>query len=412
MFPVGLLALLSALLPLPLALAARAEAFVYWSDDSRGTIGRANLDGTGVERGFIGGIDSPGSVAVDGRYSYWGGHGQIHDSTGFEAAIARARLDGTKIDWTFIPAAAGMYEGIDQIAVDDDHIYWAKNFSHGGVEPFGSISRANLDGTGVESEFVTGFFGAIVTGLAVDANHIYWSQTGGVRPDSTQTPAIGRANLDGTGVERAFIPFPSGSSPGGVEVDAAHIYWFNAQATGLTIGRANLDGTGVDQSFIGGFGPQTSQVDLAVDAGYLYWAEVAATPPDFTPTGMIGRADLGGANVDHGFITPAPPTAPFGLAVNFSLGKLKKAHDRGNAKLKLEVPAPGGVALAQTKKLKGAEARAEAAGEVELTIKPKGKAKRKLVHTGKAKVTVEVTYTPDGGEPETQIATLKLIERD
>ena len=52
--------------------------------------------------------------------------------------------------------------------------------------------------------------------------------------------------------------------------------------------------------------------------------------------------------------------------------------------------------------------RAEAAGEVQLAIKPRGSAKKKLAEHGKAKVKVEVTYTPDGGEPEAQTATLRL----
>ena len=80
--------------------------------------------------------------------------------------------------------------------------------------------------------------------------------------------------------------------------------------------------------------------------------------------------------------------------MNFSLGKLKKDKKKGTAKLTVEVPAPGGIALAQTKKLKGAEVRAEAAGEVQLPIKPRGKAKKKLAEHGKVKVGVEVTYTP------------------
>jgi hypothetical protein len=43
-------------------------------------------------------------------------------------------------------------------------------------------------------------------------------------------------------------------------VDSAHIYWadWGDRGTGHTIGRANLDGTGVDQHFVkgahGGFG--------------------------------------------------------------------------------------------------------------------------------------------------------------
>jgi hypothetical protein len=241
----------------------------------------------------------------------------------------------------------------------------------------------------------------LVTGIAVDANHIYWSQTGasGISPSPTQTAAIGRANLDGTGIDRAFIPSPSGS-PRAVEVDASQIYW--ATFSGA-IARANLDATGVDLSFIGL--PRVLHPGLAVDAGHIYWA---VGIDEYT--GMIGRADLGGANVANSFITPAPPNAPSGVAVNFSLGKLKDKK-RGTAKLTVEVPAPGGVALAQTKKLNGAEVRAEAAGEVQLPIKPRGNAKEKLAQKGKAKVKAEVTYTPDGGEPESQIATLKLMKR-
>ena len=54
-----------------LALAARADAYVYWTNDN-GTIGRANLDGTGVNQSFITGLGtSPQGVAVDGAHAYW-----------------------------------------------------------------------------------------------------------------------------------------------------------------------------------------------------------------------------------------------------------------------------------------------------------------------------------------------------
>jgi hypothetical protein len=44
-------------------------------------------------------------------------------------------------------------------------------------------------------------------------------------------------------------------------------------------------------------------------------------------------------------------------------------------------------------------------------IKPKGKAKKKLNAKGKAKVTANVTYTPDGGDPNTQSKKIKLVKR-
>src|SRR5262249_28774031 len=57
-----------------LALAAasfvgRADAFVYWTESSRNTIGRANhLDGSAVNVSFISGLNRPQVMAIDGTY--------------------------------------------------------------------------------------------------------------------------------------------------------------------------------------------------------------------------------------------------------------------------------------------------------------------------------------------------------
>ena len=386
----AVLAALAALLVLPLALAPRAEAFVYWTNSSTNAIGRANLDGTGVDERFIGGTELPGAVAVDGRYIYWGGYGQVaHPTEEQGAAIARARLDGTKVDWTFIPNATnGPQESIRQIAVDDDHIYWTEVFSHAGVTPAGSISRANLDGTGVERQFITGFAeGAVPTGLAVDANHIYWSQSGGIYPSSTQTPAIGRANLDGTGVERAFIPFPSGSYPGAVEVDDSYIYWINSRPdplSGETIGRANLDGSGVDQSFIDGFGAHTNfPFDLALDAGHLYWADLGrpGVHRHDRPRGPRRRGRRSGLH--H----PGAARLPGGRRRQLQLGQAEEGQRQGNGKAdRWRCPPPAGSRWRRRRRSTAAEVRAEAAGKVQLSIKPQGRAKKKLAQKGKVKV--------------------------
>ena len=61
-----------------------------------------------------------------------------------------------------------------------------------------------------------------------------------------------------------FIP-TAHPLPEGVAVDANHVYWANCAGcvTGTTIGRANLDGTGVDQNFITELG---SAFGVAVDS--------------------------------------------------------------------------------------------------------------------------------------------------
>ena len=99
---------------------------------------------------------------------------------------------------------------------------------------------------------------------------------------------------------------------------------------------------------------------------------------------------------------------------DFSFGEVKKNKRKGTAKLTVEIAeGPGELALAKTKKVKADDEAVvgEGATEDELAIKPKGKTKKKLNDKGKAKVTVEVTYTPDGGEPNTQSKKVKLKKR-
>jgi hypothetical protein len=88
---------------------------------------------------------------------------------------------------------------------------------------------------------------------------IYWPERGGGSADS-----IGRAKLDGSGVDRTLITGTIFDNPSGVAVDAAHIYWTNTAAGTTnprqgTIGCANIDGTGVDQSSIIGLPRDTER---------------------------------------------------------------------------------------------------------------------------------------------------------
>lgn len=99
----------------------------------------------------------------------------------------------------------------------------------------------------------------------------------------------------------------------------------------------------------------------------------------------------------------------------FSFGKVKRNRRKGTAKLTVEVPGAGELALAKTAKLKPTTKTAPAAGELRLQLKPRGKAKRKLRAAGKHKVKVKVkaavTYTPTGGDPNARTKSLKLIRK-
>jgi sugar lactone lactonase YvrE len=153
----------------------------------------------------------------------------------------------------------------------DALVYWT-NYSTN------TIGRANLDGTGANQAFIAGVSGPV--GIAVDGAHIYWANYGG-------TGTIGRANLDGSGVDQGFVAGASG--PAGMAVDAAHVYWTNY--SGGTIGRANLDGSAADQSFIPGI---SSPEGITVDGAHVYWVN--------SGTSSIGRANLDGSAPDPNFI--------------------------------------------------------------------------------------------------------------
>ena len=222
------------------------------------------LDGSGVDQSFITGASGPVGLTVDGSHVYWANFNINR--------IGRANVDGSGADQSFIQARAPSgSRGRRRAHLLDESVPgrdrsrrprwvgrrpelhrrgpWSRRRG-GRRRPrlltnldesanTNTIGRANLDGTGVDNDFITGISGPVApVAIAVDGAHIYWTATGRDR--------IGRANLDGTGVDQSFITGASG--PLEVAVDAAHLYWTN-NATG-TIGRANLDGTGVDQSLI------------------------------------------------------------------------------------------------------------------------------------------------------------------
>jgi hypothetical protein len=274
---------------------------VYWTSHGSGrvppgTIGRANLDGTGVDQNFISDPTTPLGLAVDSSHVYW--------ANVFAGTIARANLDGTGVDQNFITGAVAPLA----VAVDSGHVYWADQGTCATTCPppqpgDGLIGRANLDGTGVDLSFITGI---TPTDVAVDANHVYWGDT--------NLGAIGRANLDGSGVNQSFIggrlnPPRDRVVPLSVAVDAVHVYWGNGCSPchggrpSSAIGRATLDGTGVNLRFIRSV---TSPSGVAVDANHVYWSD--------RQDGTIGRANLDGTGANQSFITGA--TNPDGVAVD------------------------------------------------------------------------------------------------
>jgi hypothetical protein len=169
-------------------------------------------------------------------------------------------------------------------------LYWTTD-----IEPeAGTISKANLDGTGAHV-IVSGLDDP--AGVAVNSTHIYWADF--------RAGAIMEASLNGTGVKTLVT---GQNSPVGVAVSGSHIYWADSQPVGAgTIMEASLDGTGVTTLVTGESNPQ----GVAAGGSYIYWAD-----PSGGVHGMIDRANLDGTGVTT--LVGSQVRGPAGMAVNSS----------------------------------------------------------------------------------------------
>jgi 6-phosphogluconolactonase (cycloisomerase 2 family) len=298
--------LLLALLAIALWVAPGASAAetIYWANYTGGTIGFANLDGSGGGQLNTGGqeVDEPEGMAIDsaaGRL-YWANY---TGGPGGAGAIRYANLDGSGGGGELDTGGAEV-QNPNGVAVDPATrtIYWANN--SGGPSGKGSISFAKLDGGGAGQLNIAGATLDSPLRVAIDptANRLYWAN------DEAGTSSIAWARLDGSGGGDLDL---SGATPPviitGLSVDpaAGRIYWVDPGLENVSY--ANLGGGGGGDVGIGG-ATFESPYGLALDptAARIYWgnydnAEVRA--------GAIGFADLGGGGGGLNIAT-APVNGP------------------------------------------------------------------------------------------------------
>ncbi len=285
-------------------LASSASGYVYWSTGNFDTIGRANLDGTGVNDSFIKDVTDPQGLALgpNGEYIYWAIAGAPHAFAGPYGSIGRATLDGEDVSNGFIkpvieyagPYIWKAYEVDGGVAADSAHVYWSELSDlprqQGGYTNGADLARANLDGTAIQDGY--GATGPDPTAMAVDSNYIYWV--------NANNGTIGRSTNLAAGVNQNFITGATDATGLALGASGTYIYW---SASNGTIGRANYNGSGVDADFIKGADKPRA---VAVNASYIYWINA---------NGTIGRADVNGTGVNQSFITGAT-NAGNGLVVN------------------------------------------------------------------------------------------------
>ena len=179
-----------------------------------------------------------------------------------------------------------------QVAVDGEHIYWANSTS-------GTIGRANLNGSGVNQQFInTGItMEEGPEGLAVTPSFIFWGTAGNL-----DFNLIGRADIGGT--NPIFDLMPNGLRHQ-LAVHGESLYW----STGSnSIGRAQFDGAN-PISFINnlptGVPPAGTYTQaVAVNYSYIYWTDLF--------TGFIGRDRSTGIQPPSSWISSTADTHPPG----------------------------------------------------------------------------------------------------
>jgi len=270
---------------LAVAAAAAADPFIYYGGNNG--VWRANIDGTSPTNIVVG--QFAGSLAVDADHIYFKSIADPH-------AITRTDIDGTNLDSAFITLRSNAHS-IKEIEANATHLFWTDDNNN-------SIGRARIAGTcsivfesppcDVNFDWIpagaTGTGDGGISGLAVNATHIYWTRV--------VAGTIARADLDGgnrnkdliTGINTVGLD----QAPFDVDVNATHIYW--TDAPDKMIGRAQLNGSS----------PPTNLERTYVDAGLNSITAVEANGTHVlwaSDGGTIGRARTAGTCT----IAPAPP---------------------------------------------------------------------------------------------------------
>ena len=267
--------------------AATAQAYVYWttsgpSGQGGTTIGRADLDGSGLNASFIMGAANPGALAINSSHIYW-----ANDGTG---AIGISDLNGSDANPAFLPIANTTIGGL---AVDSKYLYWA-NSKEGG------IGRAELNGADPQPAFIAaGNSNSPPTGLAVSDGTLFFAEADGLSntylyevPVTGGTPTV-LATLSGVTFDVALAAADG------------FVYWGGLYDDAGAIGRIMAEpGAMPDYTFITGLMLPTG---VATDGSELYWADLNAD--------QIGRALVGATSateIEPDFATD--PGGPFAVA--------------------------------------------------------------------------------------------------
>jgi hypothetical protein len=219
-----------------------AAGKVYWAETANGTIIRANLNGTSVETAVAPGAGTytaPYFFFLDpaGGYIYWGVTSAASDSSNFRRATFAGVIDP---DFVITSPTRTRDIGIDPAT---GTAYWCDRQT-------GTIYKRLLSG-GVPQRVLMDLNAPHGIALDVEAEKIYWADTGARGGGSFNTSArrVARCNFDGTEYENLSTP-AANSEPWDLTLDLAspnYAEWrarFFSTATPAAASTDDADGDG------------------------------------------------------------------------------------------------------------------------------------------------------------------------
>lgn len=201
-----------------------ATGALYIADSDTNTIYAGDLAGNTISP-LIQGLSNPADVVLVDDVLYWANQGS--DS------ISKANLDGTGVVNVLAGLDAPYYLSVDAV---NEHIYWTDFNS-------GIIHRAGLDGS-MSGDYITGLQRVRDVEVDAAAGKVYWADR--------NSPDIRRQSLDGADVEVLYDSTDGLGRPHGLWLDPDNelIYWTDT-TTGDVV-RGNLDGIGTPEIVFNG----------------------------------------------------------------------------------------------------------------------------------------------------------------